>query len=135
MIFVDAGAFIARYLARDQHHAAAERAWEVALDGSEKLFTSSLVLSETFSFIARRADPRFAAEVVRAVLGSTSLTILRPTLGDELRAADILEKFADQGAGFVDSVSFVLMRARRITRAFTFDRRHFLKTAGFDLWP
>ncbi len=50
--------------------------------------------------------------------------VLRPDQDDETSAVSFLRKYADQRIGFTDCISFALMRARRIRRAFTFDR-HF----------
>jgi len=131
VIFVDTGAFLARYLVRDQHHADARRGWGRA--GKEKLFTTNLVLAETFTLLARWAGGEFAAARARSVCSSERLEILRPGPAEEQQAIELLGKYADQIASFTDCVSFVLMRKRGIERAFTFDR-HFA-SAGFRLWP
>jgi predicted nucleic acid-binding protein len=131
VIFIDTGAFVGRYLVRDQHHRDATRSWKRV--GKEQLFTSNLVLSETITLLGRWTRPGFAAERARSLLRSERLRILRSGLQDELDAVDLLEKFADQKASFVDCVSFVLMRKRGIERVFTFDR-HF-RAAGYRVWP
>lgn len=133
MIFVDTGAFIARHLQRDQHHETASAGWRRIAADRERCFTSSFVLDETVTLLARRAGPAFAAERARALLASTALTILRPEARDENEALRWLEKLDDQGVSFTDCVSFALMKRHRIARAFGFDR-HF-SVAGFELWP
>ena len=133
MIFIDTGAFVARHLPRDQHHQAAVAGWEQLARRGWRCWTTSFVLDETVTLLARRAGAGFAAERARAILASARLTVLRPTADDELAAVDLLEKFHDQGVSFTDCVSFVAMRAQGIRRAFSFDR-HF-RDAGFDLWP
>jgi predicted nucleic acid-binding protein len=129
MIFIDTGAFLGRYLPDDQHHAAALAGWEDLAERRLACCTSNLVLSETITLLARRADYGFAAEKARLIQASTVLRMLRPTREDELAAVDWLEKFADQKVSYTDAVSFALMRRYRLTRAFTFDR-HF-ELAGF----
>ncbi len=131
MILVDTGAFLARYLARDQHHADAVRGWARA--GKERLFTSSLVLAETFTLLARWAGGGFAAERARSILASERMAILRPGLAEEQEAIPLLERYADQKTSFTDCISFVLMRKQGIERAFSFDRQ--FVAAGFRLWP
>jgi predicted nucleic acid-binding protein len=131
VIFVDSGAILARYLVRDQHHADAVRGWERARP--ERLFTSNLVLAETFTLLARWAGGAFAAERARTLLRSERMEVLRAGLAEELEAVPLLEKYADQKVSFTDCVSFVLMRRQGIDRAFSFDR-HF-PAAGFRLWP
>lgn len=133
MIFIDTGAFLARYLERDQHHADAVRAWEELSAEGARLFTSNFVLDETMTLLARRAGHAFAAERGRRIWGSGALTVLRPDARDEAEALSWFERFADQGVSFTDSISFALMRRQKLRRVFGFDR-HF-SAAGFDLRP
>ena len=133
MIFVDTGAFLARYLERDQHHAEAVRVWdELAAEGA-RLFTSNFILDETMTLLARRAGHAFAVERGRRMWGSAALTILRPDARDEAEALSWMDRLSDQGVSFTDCVSFALMRRQRLRRVFGFDR-HF-NAAGFDLRP
>jgi predicted nucleic acid-binding protein len=133
LIFVDTGAFVARYIRQDSQHRRARRAW-AELDRSRTgCFTSSFVLDETFTLLGRRSTYAFAADRARALLSSAALTILRPDADDETAAVELFAKFADQQVSFTDCVSFVLMRRHRLERAFTFDR-HFAD-AGFEVLP
>lgn len=133
MIFVDTGAFIARYIRQDNHHRRARRAWHEIERSRGRCVTSNFVLDETFTLLGRRASYSFAAERARSLLRSAALTVLRPDLEDEERAVDVFTKLADQQVSFTDCISFVLMRRHRIERAFTFDR-HFA-AAGFEVMP
>jgi uncharacterized protein len=133
VIFVDTGAFVARYIRQDGHHRRARRAWAEVEKSRTRAFTSSFVLDETFTLLGRRSTYAFAADRARALLSSAALTILRPDVDDETAAVELFAKFADQQVSFTDCVSFVLMRRHRLERAFTFDR-HFAD-AGFELMP
>lgn len=133
MIFVDTGAFLARYVAEDRLHARAVAGWDELTQERAAAFTSTLVLSETFTLLARRAGYAFAAQRARHIFDSGALTVLRPSERQEREALVFFEKFADQGVSFADCASFALMRHHRIKRVFTFDR-HFAM-AGFDVWP
>jgi predicted nucleic acid-binding protein len=133
VIFVDTGAFIARYVLRDDHHRQAKRAWAEIERSRERCFTSNFVLDETLTLLGRRASYVFAADRARSLLRSAALTILRPDAEDEEQAVEVFAKFADQRVSFTDCVSFVLMRRNRLERAFTFDR-HFA-SAGFEVTP
>ena len=133
MIFVDTGAFIARYVRRDGHHTRARRVWTEIEKLRNACFTSNFVLDETFTLLGRQTSYFFAAERARALLGSKALTILRPDAEDELAALDLFGRFADQKVSFTDCTSFALMRRHRLSRAFTFDR-HFV-AAGFEVLP
>lgn len=133
MIFVDTGPFLARYLEQDQHHSVAVRAWAELARRPQRCATSSSVLNETLTLLARRSSYDFAAERGRMLYGSTALEILRPEAGDEIAALEAFSRFADQRVSFTDCVSFALMKRHRFKRAFTFDR-HFA-AAGFQTWP
>jgi predicted nucleic acid-binding protein len=133
VIFVDTGAFIARYVRRDGHHGRARKVWAEVEKLRTACFTSNFVLDETFTLLGRQSSYAFAAERARALLGSKALTILRPDGEDELAALDLFARFADQEVSFTDCISFALMRRHRLSRAFTFDR-HFL-AAGFEVLP
>ena len=133
MIFIDTGAFLARYIERDQHHATAQRAWPELGGSRQKAFTSNFVLDETLTLLARRISYSFAAERAAFIWASDALTILRPEESDELAALDLFRKYADQKVSFTDCISFALMKRHRLRRVFTFDR-HF-QAAGFEAWP
>jgi predicted nucleic acid-binding protein len=133
VIFVDAGAFIARYKRDDDDHDAAVRGWQRIATSGQRCVTSNLVIAEAVTLIGRYFNYRFAAVRARALLESTTIEIERPTAQDEAVAADVMEKYADQRIGFVDCVSFVLMKRLRIRDCFGFDK-HFTY-AGFRLLP
>jgi predicted nucleic acid-binding protein len=133
MIFIDTGALIAQALRRDQHHAESTAVWdELGLLG-DRFITSSFVLDELFTYLARRASYRFAAGRARDLYDSQLFDILRPDEEDERRALGLFEKYADQKVSFTDCISFALMRRHRIGRVFTFDRHFAL--AGFEVIP
>ncbi len=127
------GAFVGRYVDSDQSHKAAAALW----DEFEKLaipsITSSFVLAEAMTLIGRRTTHHFAARRARLIYASHSLTIVRPTVKDELQAVLLFEKYADKSISFVDCTSFAIMKRLGITDVFAFDR-HFA-IAGFTVKP
>jgi len=133
VIFVDTGAFLARHVAKDQYHQRARRAWKELERSRTPICTSSFVLDETFTLLARRTSHPFAADRAEAIYSSQVLTILRPDAADEIAALALFRKLADQEVSFTDCISFALMRRHRLTRAFTFDR-HF-EAATLAVWP
>lgn len=133
MIFIDTGAFLARYLVRDQHHSAAVDFWDELIHTEVPCFTTNLVLSETLTLLGRRATYRFAAERARHIYASSVLKIVRPDMGDETTALVLLEKYSEHDVTFCDCVSFVVMRRLGIENAFTFDRDFMI--AGFNVRP
>ena len=130
MIFLDTGAFLARYLRNDQCHQKALKGWKLLRKRGHRCFTSNFVLDETFTLLARKANSAFAVDRARSLLSSRALTVLRPTLEDELEAVEAFSKYADPKVSFTDCISFVLMKRNRIQKAFSFDR-HF-SLAGFQ---
>lgn len=131
MIFVDAGAWIAICSKRDQYHAVAQERWKRFTTKAPRFSTSNLVLGEALNILARESSYEFAATQGRRILAMPGLTLLRPVEEDEQTALNLMTKWADQKIGFVDCLSFALMRRHRIKTAFAFDR-HF-EIAGFKL--
>ena len=132
MIYVDTGAFLARYLSGDQYHKEAVRLWNKLEKSGKPFGTSNGVVYETLTLLARRAGYGFAAERARNMYSSESLTLLRMAQEDEWAAIGFFEKYADKEVSFIDCVSFALMRRTGIEQVFTFDR-HF-EMAGFHIW-
>lgn len=130
MIFIDTGALIARFVGVDQHYAQALPLWKRIEQTRPVCVTSSLVLSETLTYLGRHVNYPFAVSKGKILYASHWLGILRPTEEEETVALRHFEKFADQEVSFTDCVSFALMHKRKIRLAFSFDR-HF-PLAGFE---
>ncbi len=88
MIYIDTGAFLARYLAKDQYHAPAVAFREELRTRNEELVTSNFVLDETATLLGRRAGYLFASKRLQAMYNSNNLQIWRPDRDDELHAID-----------------------------------------------
>jgi uncharacterized protein len=131
MIFIDTGAFIARFIANDQYHQKALKLWEKISKSRRQCFTTNFVVDETLTLLGRRTSYSFAAEKANIIYESKVISILRPSAEDELKAVAFLEKFADQKVSFTDCISFVLMKNNKLKKAFSFDK-HF-QAAGFEL--
>ena len=132
MIFIDSGPFIARYLTQDQFHARAVTGFNKLARTKVKCFTSNFVLDELFTLLGRRADYGFAAEKARLIYASRQLEIIRPEEGTELKAIELLEKYADQKVSFTDCISFALIKEHKLKQVFSFDA-HFSR-AGFQVF-
>jgi predicted nucleic acid-binding protein len=133
VIFIDTGAFLARYLRKDQHHYSAIAVWEKLGSNRENCITSNFVLDETFTLLGRWAGHGFAVQRAKNIYASQAFTICRPNKEDEIKALQFFSKYADPHVSFTDCISFVLMKRERINRVFSFDR-HF-QLAGFHLIP
>lgn len=132
MIFIDTGAFLARYLTRDQYHQQCLQTWGKIAVSAHQSYTSSHVLDELFTLLGRKADYPFAAEQATVILASTHLNILRSDIAIEKTAVEYFKKYADQQVSYTDCISFALMKQRHIQYAFTFD--HHFQMAGFEMY-
>ena len=128
-LFVDTGAFVARYCSDDDMHNKAVTGWKKM--AKERLVTSNLVITETITLLAKRTSPEFAADTADLIFLSEQLKIVYANRDDELQALQFIRKFSDQKISFTDSVSFVIMKNAGIAKAFSFDK-HF-KVVGFQL--
>ncbi len=88
MIFIDTGAFLGRFVEKDQYHTAAVGYWNELASAAVTCFTSNLVLSETLTSLARRTSYRFAAEQALHLYRSQVLKIMRPTARTDPNAND-----------------------------------------------
>lgn len=131
-LFVDTGAFLAKEIASDQHHAAANTFWQKIARDRPRLYSSEHVLDETATLLARRTSYAWAAQWGHDVL-SAGIEWLPSESQDLLDAFGLMKKFADQAVSFTDSLSFVLMKKAGVRDVFGFDG-HFA-AAGFRLWP
>lgn len=54
-------------------------------------------------------------------LDGPTFSFVRVDVADELKARQLIERYADKSFSLVDAVSFVVMNEMRITTAFSFD--------------
>lgn len=133
MIYIDTGAFVARYIERDQFFMAATACWSEIKRASTRCITSSHVLSEAFTLLARRATYGFAADRARRLYSSSEIDVIRAGQEDETLALMYFERHAGQRISFTDCISFALMKRIGIKSAFTFDQD--FSAAGFQVIP
>jgi len=128
-VFVDASAWVGVVLGKDQHHARATQIYRRLLSQQRPLVTTNLIIGEAYNGIRHYATQAEAGRFVASVRESGRITRVYSDEELELEAEALLRRYADHDFSLADAVSFVVMRHRRITDAFTFDR-HFI-TAGF----
>ena len=128
-LFVDTGAFLAKEIAADQHHASATECWLQAQKAM--LFSSEHVLDECVTLLARRTNYANASSWGKDVLES-GIEWLQTRPSDWNSAFDLMRKYADQGGSYTDCLSFILMERAGLKDVFGFDR-HF-EAAKFRLW-
>src|SRR5579871_3624512 len=105
MIFIDTGAFLAKFLANDQFHLRACKLWEILEKKQEKIFTSNFVLDETFTLISRKSYHDFAVQKAHLIYSSNVVDVLRPTRETEIAALYFFKKYADQKISYTDCIS------------------------------
>ena len=127
MVFADTSYFLALLDARDQWHSKARKAFQPGL----RIITSCEVINETITRLQRRGFFSAALVFLTEIRRNPKLEIVYPDSGIQSDGWDFYHRFGGGGATAVDCTSFVIMKSRRIRKAFAFDK-HF-KDAGFDV--
>lgn len=133
-LFVDSGAWLAFFSARDRLHPEADRLFRHAFSRKIQLLTSDLVLAEVHRLLLDRAGIRPAMAALDRIEAAKSVGVeIVFADADVHRAArEWLDRLADQVITYTDASSFALMRARRCESALSFDRD--FELAGFRRW-
>jgi uncharacterized protein len=131
-LFVDSGAWLAFFSARDGRHAEADRLIRLALNLKIPLLTTDLVLAEVHRLLLFRAGIRPAAAALDVIDKSPSVSVHFATAVVHREARSWLARFDDQVISYTDAASFALMKRRRCKEAISFDQDFVV--AGFSLW-
>jgi predicted nucleic acid-binding protein len=128
-VFADTSALLALLNDKDEHHAAAARAFRKLQTRQAPLLTTSSVLVETYALLGRR----LGLDAVRAFRTEFAPLMEVVWVDAVLHEAglDLLLKQRRRRLSLVDAVSFMVMNQRRIDEAFAFDP-HF-EQEGFSL--
>lgn len=124
-LFLDSGAFIARALVKDQHHASAVDTFRKISKGELPYrlhYTSNYVVDETVTFLLYQRGPRPAVETLQRIRSSPSLRVLHVSEGVEEEADEVFRRYASSRVSYTDCTTKVLMRRESIDTAFSFDR-------------
>src|SRR5436190_12644694 len=131
-VFVDSGAWLALFSARDDNHATAEILFRRAADRRVPLFTTNLVLAEVHRLILFRAGPAAASAALARVDDSALVAVTYARHAHHQAARAWLARLSDQKITYTDATSFAVMDAERCGVAMSFDRDFWV--AGFELW-
>jgi predicted nucleic acid-binding protein len=131
-LFVDSGAWIALRSRRDQHHAAADRAFRAAIERRIPLLTTNLIIAEIHRLTLFRAGREPALRGLERIDASSSVTIHFATRADHAAARRWLERLAPRPVTYTDAVSFAVAEATKCTHVLGFDRD--FAAAGFEPW-
>jgi predicted nucleic acid-binding protein len=132
-IFVDTGAYLARFHKADQRYQQACKAWGQIEKQQRIVITSHHVIDELATLLARRTDYGFSARKIGQIYASQRVLIERSSEADEQMALAFFQKYADQKVSFTDCISFAMMKRLQIRQVFTFDYHFAL--AGFEVFP
>lgn len=132
LVFVDSGAWIALFSARDQHHAEADRLFRRAFSKRIQLVTTSLVLAEVHRLLLYRAGSRAADFALKQIDTSSLVRIEFAGPEHHQGALKWLDKLSGQTLTYTDAVSFAIMQDLRCSVAMSFD--HDFLVAGFSQW-
>lgn len=132
-IFVDTGAWIALANKGDRYHLAAVKGLEEIQTLGLLLVTSNFVLDETYTRIRRQAGLKAVVTMGEKIQESKQVKTVTVDRSTEKKAWEIFKKYADQPFSYTDCVSFALMREKRITQVFAFDKD--FQVMGFSLMP
>jgi predicted nucleic acid-binding protein len=130
-LFVDSGAWIALRSRRDQHHAAADRAFRAAVERHIPLVTTNLVLAEIHRLTLFRAGREPALRALELIDKSPSVTVHFATADDHESGRDWIRRLP-RPVTYTDAVSFAVMTALKCTHVLGFDED--FAAAGFELW-
>jgi predicted nucleic acid-binding protein len=135
-LFIDTGAFYARFVGTAQRHERATAVFE-AIGESEvayrPLYTSTYVLDELVTLILSHRDHDAATAALKRVRQSPMI-VVRPDEEDFGRTCDQFARYDDHEISFTDHMSAVLAADRDIEHVFTFDPDHF-RTLDFTAVP
>lgn len=135
-LFVDTGAFYARFDACDEHHGAADAVFAAIADGDlayRPVYTSTWVLDELATLVLSRQDHATAVRAIERVVDS-STRVVHPQEDDFEAARGEFERYDDRAISFTDHMSGVLAADRDVDHVFTIDVDDF-GTLGFTPIP
>ena len=136
-LFIDTGAFFARFNNRDAHHESATAVFSAISNGDlayRSLYTSGYVLSELATLMERKTGNH--ADAVEALnrANSPSVKVLHPNAEIFADTCREFERFYDQEITFVDHTSAVLARKIGTEYIFAYDKTDF-RTLGLTVVP
>ncbi len=97
----------------------------LALEEEEQPLLPYVILPELAYLVMRDMDIAVLAGFLRSVAAG-DLPAIDSTLTDLLRAAELLQQYADARVDFVDCMIVAMAERLNITRIMTIDRRHFV---------
>jgi uncharacterized protein len=128
-VFLDTNGWLTLLNSDESRHVEADGVWRELIGRGSRVVLTDWIIAETGNGSARSREKRKYLEAVQATINHPRVELI---VVDEQLLRRSLELFAqhhDRFWGLVDCASFIVMRDRGITEAFTSDR-HF-EQAGF----
>jgi predicted nucleic acid-binding protein len=127
-VFLDTVGLIALWDDSDQWHVDAQRAFEKLMSSGSVGYTTDMVMLECGNAAARRPYRRDVNQLRQQLIANDEMISIAASDWEQAWVA--YDRGDGAEAGFVDQLSFVVMRRLGIRQAFTNDR-HFT-AAGFE---
>jgi predicted nucleic acid-binding protein len=124
----DSSAILALLDADDADHARAVAAMRQIASESRPSFITNYIEAEAHALLVRK----LGRAIARQWLLTGGLPVVRALPAEEQRAREILARHADKDWTLCDAISFAMLDARHIARAFTFDH-HFRQYGRFQV--
>jgi len=131
-LFVDSGAWLAFFSARDGHHREADRLIREAMQRKVPLLTSNLVLAEVHRLLLFRAGIKPAAVALERIDATPKVSVVFADEATHRQAREWLGRLDDQVISYTDASSFAFMASARCSHVISFDRD--FEVAGFQRW-
>jgi len=135
-LFVDTGAFFAHFVENSPRHDRARAVMDAIREGALRfrpIYTTGYVLGELTTLLLRKKNHEKAADTLRRIRESTSVTVLHPDQSQFEAACREFDHFDDQQISFVDHTTGVLAGEVDAEHIFAFDSD--FRTLGFSLVP
>ena len=131
MIFVDTGAWYARYVVEDIDHPAAV-AWFNA--PPDRLLTTDYVIDELLTLLKMRGYPEIAYTIGAPLIAGEVCKLQHVEPKDVMRAWVVFSTFRDKGWSFTDCVSRAVIERLNIKTVCAFDE-HFRQFGNVSVVP
>lgn len=124
MIIVDTAPLVAAAFVNDQNYQRCTEVFERMHRDRQHLVIPCYVVAETCYMLAREAGNRVAAEFLRSVNGR-KFSQVDLDYQDTLRAAELLDTYADLGLDVADAAIVALAERHGVDTVITLDQRDF----------
>ena len=124
MTFVDTGAWIALFNARDQYHEEARAIYYALQQQRERLYTTDYVIDETVTRLRYDVNHSAAIKFLDAVEGAEekeTVTVVAIDRSSFQEAKHHFRQYSSEKLSFTDCTSFVVCKRYGIASAFAFD--------------